>query len=139
MREWRERVDTRRTGLVPDRTVGAEALLLAQLRYFAQIVRRGLIDCPPTLTVPEVASYRRGISCTSVVFAAPVPPIMPTVAPAGMCSVTCERASLAAAALYLKLTSAKSMLPSATAATGSAGVASAGSRLAYDGSGGGNT
>ena len=25
VREWRERVDTRRTGLVPDRTVGAEA------------------------------------------------------------------------------------------------------------------
>ena len=44
VREWRERVDTRRTGLVSDRTVGAEALLLAQLRYFARIVRRGLID-----------------------------------------------------------------------------------------------
>ena len=41
--------------------------------------------------------------------AEPVPPMMPTVAPAGMCSVMSDRALFCAAALYLKLTPSKSI------------------------------
>ena len=45
-------------------------------------------SAPITLTLPVPASYRRGISETSVDLPLPVPPIMPSVLPSGSSSVT---------------------------------------------------
>ena len=45
-------------------------------------------SAPITLTLPVLASYRRGISETSVDFPLPVPPIMPSVLPSGSSRVT---------------------------------------------------
>ena len=47
---------------------------------------------PSTLTLPDVASYRRGSSCTSVDLPDPVPPMMPRVSPSRTSSVTCASA-----------------------------------------------
>ena len=66
---------------------------------------------PPTRTTPCVASYRRGMSCTRVVLAEPVPPRMPTVCPASICRSTSARAYSRASARYLKQTCWKSMDP----------------------------
>ena len=66
------------------------------------------------------------MSWTSVVLAAPVPPMMPTVAPAGMWSVMSERAFFSALALYLKLTWSKSIWPSGMVSTGAAAFARSG-------------
>ena len=50
----------------------------------------------------------------------PVPPIIPTVAPDGMCRFTSARAYASADAEYLKLTFSKSTDPSGILSTGSA-------------------
>ena len=62
------------------------------------------------------------MSWTRVVLLEPVPPRMPTVAPEGMCRSMSERASFFASAEYLKLTFSKSIEPSGTSATASAGL-----------------
>ena len=63
----------------------------------------------------------------ALIFAAPVPPIMAhRLAPAGMCSVTWAKGIPGRSGTVFEADVRKSMLPSATAATGSAGVASAG-------------
>ena len=65
----------------------------ARFRRTARFFLQNDIDCiaesgqdrtrahpfPPTRTVPRLVSYRRGMSCTSVVFEEPVPPRIPTV------------------------------------------------------------
>ena len=61
-----------------------------------------------------------------MVLAAPVPPIMPTVAPAWMCNVMSDSAFFCAAALYLKLTFSKSTCPFGTVCTGLAALARSG-------------
>ena len=52
--------------------------------------------------------------------------MMPTVAPAGMCSVMSDRAFFWAAALYLKLTFSKSMAPFPMVSTGWSALARSG-------------
>ena len=79
---------------------------------------------PPTRTVPSVASYSLGMSCTRVVLAEPVPPRMPTVCPAGIWSSTPERAYSRAPLWYLKETPSNSTLPSGTSSTASSGESS---------------
>jgi len=46
-----------------------------------------LTSLPPTFTEPFAASYNLGISCTNVVFAEPVEPIIPIVSPDLMCKL----------------------------------------------------
>ena len=58
--------------------------------------------CPPTLTLPSVASYRRGIRLTNVLLALPVPPIMPTVIPEAMSTETSSRFQASLSGWYLK-------------------------------------
>ena len=53
---------------------------------------------PPTFTAPWLTSYRRGMSCTKVDLALPVPPKTPTIAPDGTCRSTWLNASLSAVA-----------------------------------------
>ena len=60
-------------------------------------------------------------------FDEPVPPMTPMVSPLLMCRSTSERAWRSACAEYLKLTWSKSIEPSATSRTGSAGAAIVGS------------
>ena len=63
---------------------------------------------------------------TSVDFAEPVPPMMPMVSPLLMCRSMLSRAWRSAFLEYLKLTSSKSMEPSATWVTGWPGLAMVG-------------
>jgi hypothetical protein len=50
-------------------------------------------SAPSTSSAPSVTSYRRGMSCTSVVLPEPVAPTSATVVPAGMSSDTSRSAS----------------------------------------------
>ena len=49
---------------------------------------------PPTLTEPDNTSYSLGMSCTSEVLEAPVPPMMPMVSPLFMERLMSESARL---------------------------------------------
>ena len=73
-----------------------------------------LTSYPPTITVPDVASYKRGISCTSVLFAEPVPPKIPTVCPEDIFKLTWDNAYCCASVLYLNDTSFNSTHPFST-------------------------
>ena len=77
---------------------------------------------PPTRTSPFVVSYNRGISCTRVDFALPVPPRIPTVSPDRIFRLMSLRISCSASFVYWNPTSRNSTLPSATVKTGSDGL-----------------
>jgi len=51
---------------------------------------------PPTLTVPDNVSYKRGMSETSVDFEEPVPPSKPTTCPLSICRFTSSSTTLLA-------------------------------------------
>ena len=74
------------------------------------------------MTEPVSASYRRGISCTRLDFALPVPPMMPSVSPGRMLKVTSFRTGWPEPCLYLKVTCSNSMPPSLTCCTGALGA-----------------
>ena len=78
---------------------------------------------PITLTLPVLASYRRGMSETSVDLPLPVPPIMPSVLPSGSSRVTSLTALAAPAPkeklAWLKLSAGTgATLPGLGSATG---------------------
>ena len=62
---------------VPENSTFFCRMILTASRRAARSYAR--TSFPPTRTVPRLVSYRRGMSCTSVVFEEPVPPRIPTV------------------------------------------------------------
>ena len=68
----------------------------------------------PTLTLPSLTSYKRGISCTKLDLAEPVPPMIPIVSPDLICKSISSSTALSALAVYLNLTLSKSIEPSFT-------------------------
>ena len=98
--------------MLPENRVFFCSTMAQASRRCRMVYRR--TSCPPTLTLPSVTSYSRGIRLTRVVFALPVPPRMPTVAPEGMVKLMSSRFQVCPSALYRKYTWSKRIDPSAT-------------------------